>query len=83
MQSPYRNQPSSPVDTGGGSDLGSDTLGPIFMRYREETSREEPWSVFYVGHGNENVTRRGLKLATVTFWYDVFLKTSRNRKEDG
>lgn len=56
-KSPHSNKPGSPVDTGDGSDLASDTVGPIFMRWREETSREEPWDVYHVGLGIEIITQ--------------------------
>lgn len=52
-KSPETINTGSPVDTGSGSDLVSDSVGPIIMRWREETSREEPWNVYHAGWSNE------------------------------
>lgn len=61
-KSPETINTGSPVDTSSGSDLVSDTVGPIIMRWRGETSREEPWNVYHAGSGNEVIGQRNQRM---------------------
>lgn len=65
--SPKENSPETDhfgdqVATSSGSDPGSDAVGPIIMRWRDQTSHEEPWNVYHAGLSNELASQRNERM---------------------